>query len=384
MIIVILYIFGYPTRGFAAAATQGPKPGNPPPWYEVRDEPSDSFTDVGKSDWYHPYIEELAERGLALGNPDGTYAPEAPLLVDEFLAFTLRTLGYDLPNGDEYWADTYINKALELRLIRRGEYRAYDAPVTRGQIAAIVVNASDRKSAEFENYADIFTDFGDADDPEAVLKAIGLGVLAGYEDRTFRPGNTATRAEASVIVLRMIDESYRLQIYSGVFFCPKMDLNDDGVMKKEKSGDFIMKAINDMKISISGRGKAIVTGVIPDLPPGHNFIYSIIFFDSKGKILSNHSSNSMHEENLIPPVGNYVLETKADVKSVGHITIRMAVSEGIARSLPRDLQEPACQYVIYNYYCDIDFDGQGFIMNAAGLNRVVYFDFELTRGIWGW
>lgn len=205
-------------------------------------------------------------------------------------------------------------------------------------------------------------------------------MLAGYEDHTFKPDNTATRAEASVIVLRMIDESYRLKLYDNIFFNPKTDLNDAGVMKKEKSEAFVMNAVKDMHIGISDNGKAVISGEIPELPPGQNFVYKISFFDKKGNYLAYHSTLSQIEDQLIPLVSKYEITTKADKNEIGHITINMAICEGNNKNL----QEPIAMFTIYKYYQETDYDQEGFIMNADGVNHIVYYDFALTKGIWAW
>jgi len=339
------------------------------------------FTDLARTDWFYPYIEELADRNLARGNPDGTYAPESPLLVDEFLAFTLRTLGYDLPNSENYWAKAYVRLAQELGLVMAGEYDRYDVPITRGQIAEIVVRASGGSFSEYMHLGGIFTDIGTSVAAEPILKAIELGVLAGYEDRTFRPQNNATRAEASVIVLRMIDEAYRLEYYDGIFFSAKTDLDEKGNMKYQKSQEFLLRAVDDMYITISDNGKAVMNGVLPELPPGQNFLLIISIFDPKGKYLSYHRSDAIFEHQLIPQVGEYSVETKAYVEDIGHFNIKMAVCEG---EFPEGFQDPLGIFVIYKYYHETDYDSEGFIMNASGIGRILYYDFELTRGIWGW
>ena len=347
-----------------------------------------AFSDVSPTDWHYPYIEALAEKKLALGNPDGTFAPDAPLLVDEFLAFTLRTLGHEIPNADGYWARSYIDKALSAGIIEDGEFERCDVPVTRGQIAAIVVRAS----AEYEGltgYEAFHNTFSDlegvksrgADRYAYILMAIELGVLAGYEDRTFRPENSATRAEASVIVLRMIDESFRINFYGGITFCPKTDINDLGRMKYEKASEYVLKFVSTMKIYASPDGKAVFSGDIPELPPGHNFFYDISFFNDRGRYLSYHTTAAIYEEQYIPPTGGHVVKTKAGVNDVGHITISMTVSTGDS---PLNFQKADAQYTIFKYYHKTNYDPYGFFAVLDRVSGTRYFDFGLTEGMWGW
>jgi hypothetical protein len=78
-----------------------------------------TFTDVNPSDWFYAYINELVERGLTYGRSDGTYAPNEPLLIDEFLAFTLRALGHNVKLNEAYWAQHYIEEAISKYLLIR-------------------------------------------------------------------------------------------------------------------------------------------------------------------------------------------------------------------------------------------------------------------------
>ena len=342
-----------------------------------------SFNDVRRSDWFYQYIEELAAKGLVRGNPDGTYAPESQLLVDEFLAFTLRTLGYDIQNADGYWARYYVEQALALGLIEQGEFVRYDEPITREQIADIVVRSSGGNFSLYRDYRGIFTDINSASKPDSILKAIELGILAGYEDKTFRPKNTATRAEASVMVLRMIDESYRLELYGDIFFNPKTDLDENKVMKKDKSKDFVMKAVSDMHIGISENGKAVISGFMPELPERQLFVYNISFFDKEGTYLSYHSTASLSEEQKLPKYGKYEIETKAISSQIGSIMIRLAIAEGT--NLLTDAQEATVVFLIYkNYDVSDEHINESFIADADGVNGIIEYDFNLTKGIWGW
>jgi len=341
-----------------------------------------TFSDVQPSDWYFQYIEELAERGLAYGNDDGTYAPEAPLLVDEFLAFTLRTLGYDIPGAEGYWAQPYIEQALAAGLIEPGEYDSYDVPIIREQIAEIVVRASGKNFSKYKYYKSIFSDLDLSCKSEYILKAIELGVLAGYDDKTFRPLNAATRAEAAIMVLRMIDESYRLEMYGDIFFNRKADLGEHDIMKRGKAEEFLMKTLKSMQIRVSDEGKAILRMSVPELPKGQYLICDVSFFDAKGFYTAFRSTASVSPHDYITWPGDYEDVTEADVAKVGHISVVMGITQ--CESLYENRREPSVAYVIYKYFNETDYQN-GFIVKDKGAQRSTgEYDFELTKGLWGW
>ena len=342
------------------------------------------FTDVHDSDWFFPYIDELAQRGLTRGNPDGTYAPDAPLLIDEFLAFTLRTLGEDLPNGNEYWAENYIIKAIQEGIIDTAYYNKFDLPITREQMADIIVNTA--KGTEFENYKDYDNAFSDIRKSKfrySIQKAVELGVLAGYIDGTFRPENTATRAEAAAIVLRMIDDNYKVERYGNVVFTRAIDMREDGMLKKEKSKDFIMELVVDnLHIGISEDNKAVFSGNIPEVPDGQRFYCEISAFDKNGKYLAFASTLSRFPEETIPAAGGFIIETNADIGVIGSIMIRMGTYTGDLWGY--DYRDPATKFTIYKCYYESNHISQFFSIQSDEESEMHDFDFNLTRGIWGW
>ena len=340
------------------------------------------FSDVTPSDWHYQYISELANKGLAYGNPDGTYAPEGRLLIDEFLAFTLRTLGYNIANARGYWAQGYIDKAIALGLVDSGEYDKYDVPITREQIADIVVRASGESFSIYRSYNDIFTDINTATKPDSILKAIEIGVLAGYKDHTFRPLNTATRAEAAVTVLRMIDKSYRVEVYSGIFFNPKTDLNENGVMKKEKAEEFVMYMITDnLHIDVSDDGCAIISGEFPELPEGQKYFFDFMIFDNMGKSLAYHSTVALHSNRAINSSGSFYIETTAKKEMIDCIEMMY----GVIIYDPIYLQHKSeATYSTIIFYSEAYYKKNAFYRFYDGTGRVTDYDYELTRGIWGW
>jgi hypothetical protein len=334
-----------------------------------------AFSDVKEKDWFFPYIDMLTSKNMVKGNDDGTYAPDRTLNADEFLAFALRTMGQDQPNADGYWARNYIDKALELGLISPREYLRYDEPISREKIAKIIVRAVDYEYKDYEKYSDMFSDFKQAGEKEYILKAIELGVLAGYDDGTFRPRNTATRAEAAAMVVRMVDSEYRLQIFGKVFLNPKLDINENGNVKPEKVYDFTMMFVEDFKLEKTSDGKVTFKGDIPEVPEGQMFFLRIMCFNSSGKILDGtYMPTTITEKNKIPTAGELDIKTSIEADKVYAIRISIAVCNA-------DNNNYAACYVIYKEY-DEPYDK----FFTAKIHDVGIFDLDpsLVEGIWGW
>lgn len=123
---------------------------------DVRDENTtdvSDFSDVKSSDWYGTTVATLADMGILKGYEDGTFRP--------------------------------------------------NAPITRAEFAAIATRFFDETGATYE--PGTFTDVtGDEWFAGAIMDAVNLGLIGGYEDGTVRPNNNITRAEACAIVNRTL------------------------------------------------------------------------------------------------------------------------------------------------------------------------------------
>ncbi|MGJ3250467.1 MAG: S-layer homology domain-containing protein [Elainellaceae cyanobacterium] len=104
------------------------------------------FADVPNGFWARPFIQELAQRNVVSGYPDGGFNPEQP--------------------------------------------------VTRAQFAAMVQSAFDVETAETaEPFQDVPSDFWASD---AIASVANEGFLSGYAGNEFRPNQDMTRANVLV------------------------------------------------------------------------------------------------------------------------------------------------------------------------------------------
>lgn len=115
-----------------------------------------TFSDVKGEDWYAPYVETLADRGVAAGFPDGTYRPMESVSRAEMAAFLVRAFGAaPAPDAIGIFTDVpigawYANEAEEIfnQGISRGcktrplSYCPLE-PVLRDQMASFIARALD-------------------------------------------------------------------------------------------------------------------------------------------------------------------------------------------------------------------------------------------------
>ena len=82
---------------------------------------------------------------------------------------------------------------------------APDELITREQLAVMIYRAAGEKlTAEKEIEASDFSEVSEYA-KEAVDALLKSGLIAGYEDGSFRPKNYATRAEAAVLISKIME-----------------------------------------------------------------------------------------------------------------------------------------------------------------------------------
>lgn len=181
-------------------------------------ENTSAFTDVSASHWAQKFINPLKESDIIGGYPDGSFKPDVNVRIDEFIAMTVKALGYQLVSEDDYWAMPYIEKAIELRLFLPGTFSNYSDYMNRQAMVGLTVKAIAINEAipEVNEKTDQFikNDIKDYNEicincTQNVLNAYKLGVVAGFPDSTFKPYNKSNRAEAAVMISKIINPELR-------------------------------------------------------------------------------------------------------------------------------------------------------------------------------
>ena len=163
-------------------------------------------------------IDLFGEKGIINGYPSGNFGPNDTLNRSTYITLVVRALGFKNLRGEEgeeaeHWAKPYVDLATELKLVNYVSKADYDKPISRQEVARIAVKAT--KITEYPVYLSAYQgmvkDYEDIDGKykEDILKSIDLGILTGSPDGTFGPLKFCTRAEASIIINRILDQSMR-------------------------------------------------------------------------------------------------------------------------------------------------------------------------------
>lgn len=162
--------------------------------------------------WAKEAVVKLKERGVVEGNGTYRFEPEQLVSRAEAAAMIVRAFGYDRTGTfaftdlrSEHWSYPYIDKAVRAGIVGGypdGRFRP-DEPVTRMEMAAMLaramgLNGNLRGTVPFVDVKE--NDWGSP----VLLQMKAEGWISGYADGTFRPSQTATRAEFSALLARMI------------------------------------------------------------------------------------------------------------------------------------------------------------------------------------
>ncbi|GIP30805.1 hypothetical protein J2TS4_00150 [Paenibacillus sp. J2TS4] len=166
--------------------------------------------------WAENYIKRATVKGIVSGYPDGTFKPNNPVTRTEFTAMlagamklegdgsALTFTDHDRIGG---WAKQAVARAVQAGIVdgySDGSFRPNEK-ITRAEMAAMIA-----RTLKLQLNANATTGFADDEAiPQWAKGAVEvirkLGIVDGRGGNRFAANETATRAEATVMLLRMLD-----------------------------------------------------------------------------------------------------------------------------------------------------------------------------------
>jgi hypothetical protein len=180
---------------------------------------STTFSDM-ENHWAKENVEKLRSMGIIDGYEDGTFKPENTVTYGEFIKMLVVAVTGENPGvsiDGSHWASGYYKAALENNLLKKEDIPEKFLPnkIPRADMAYLASKCvNDNLTAETKNSIESYiTDIDKAKNrKEEVIIAYGMGILAGYPDKTFKPSGVLTRAESAAVISRIIDPSLRIEI----------------------------------------------------------------------------------------------------------------------------------------------------------------------------
>ncbi len=201
----------------------GPGPVNPTPTTPApvdpvlpKDDDKYIFDDTAEH-WARDEISFLVKEGIVTGRTEKIYSPDDAVSRAEFLSMVIRVVGEgdseysgafdDVTSSD--WFSSYIQTALDKGLISRDTlFRPHDH-ISREEMTKIIVMSYSLQ----KDITGIEGDISKYSDSEQVSEwakrymeiADALNIINGISENEIAPRQTATRAQAAVIIKRMMD-----------------------------------------------------------------------------------------------------------------------------------------------------------------------------------
>ncbi|RUS46778.1 S-layer homology domain-containing protein [Cohnella sp. AR92] len=210
-----------------------------------------TFKDI-HGHWAEKTINEMMKKGILDGYPDGTFRPDAPVQVDQFIKMLIVSESDLYSNGERnwsqkflsslstenqtilkqdyryfdfkssttgYWAKPFIDVASDLNFLNKSRYSDFQTDMTRQNVAEVIYyTLKETEYLEDEQFgqklASAYGDIRSASDREQkfIGEALAKGIIQGYPNGYFGVGDVVTRAQALVILDRLTHPANRIAV----------------------------------------------------------------------------------------------------------------------------------------------------------------------------
>lgn len=176
----------------------------------------ETLFDDTEGHWAQQYVEKLASLNIVNGTGDREFSPEDNVTRAQFAAMVVRALKLSASEYDNIFsdvsADDWYAEAVQTAF-EHGLINGYDGKfspneqITREQAAKIIVSAYEKAYGEITDLKLCnFTDSKSISDwaKAYIERSVTAGLIVGFEDGNFYPQRNASRAEAAVMIYRML------------------------------------------------------------------------------------------------------------------------------------------------------------------------------------
>ena len=165
--------------------------------------------------WAYPSIDRLITAGIVSGYPDGSFKPSGNVSKEEYLKMLLTAKpaqSTTLPDSSPFsdvaatrWSYSIIASAVTsgiLSVADEGGKLNPSSAITREQMAVYTAKALKLPVTATKPFTDASSI---SYHPDLISAAASSGIIGGYADGSFKPKGNLTRAEAAVVITRVLD-----------------------------------------------------------------------------------------------------------------------------------------------------------------------------------
>lgn len=182
-----------------------------------------NFSDI-KGRWFEKPVTEAASRTILAGYADGTFQGTQPITRAEFAAMIVNTIGLESIGASNYpdvtperWFYGAVSRASEYQVVSGRLNGTFDpkAPITR-QEAMIMMQRAAELCGLITASKDLAATYSDSSKVSAWAKdAVNFNLNSGLitgNNGELKPRDNITRAEAAVVILRLLQKSEMIDI----------------------------------------------------------------------------------------------------------------------------------------------------------------------------
>lgn len=161
------------------------------------------FSDVAEGDWYTPFVSTLNSQGVINGYDDGRFGPNDAVRAGDAILMVVKAAGSGNQPALEgaHYAAGYVQYALDRGWLTQAQAAVdLNAPASRLYIAALAAKALGLSASTKRSP---FADVSDGYVTALYQNGVVVGEKSGGK-RYFKPDNSITRAELSVIVWQVM------------------------------------------------------------------------------------------------------------------------------------------------------------------------------------
>ncbi|MGM7683280.1 S-layer homology domain-containing protein [Cytobacillus sp. Hm23] len=177
-----------------------------------------SFSDITQGYWASEEITFLTSKGIIKGYNNGGFGPKDNVTRAQAAIMVARALELNTDNitdpklsdvNDEHSAYKEIAAVIDQGIFDRVDSFYPNEPLTRGEMAKILVRSYELKG----NYGEYFTDVSLENEYYPYInKLFANGVTTGFSNKTFKPDQSVTRDQFAVFFARVLDSKFKPSI----------------------------------------------------------------------------------------------------------------------------------------------------------------------------
>lgn len=176
------------------------------------------FKDISKTYVYYDILHQMRDQNIITGYADNSFKPEvkisrqhAAVLIQRVKKLT-PTIGLkaynDIPKSHMYYdAIMQLQRTGLIKADAKGNFNA-SKDLTRGEMALILANAFDLKAKGQHPFTDVSKT---SDEGKAIAALYEAGITTGYDDGTFKPNDSLSRAHYAVFLYRALNYEESVQ-----------------------------------------------------------------------------------------------------------------------------------------------------------------------------